>query len=1170
MSLELKISAGNAKATLDDITAAANRLKSALDGLPQATRFNNLVKSLNSFTGIPPSAIGDIDKLGSAINRLASARDLSTIAKGLNSLGRVDMTKVATNVERLSAALRGFVVPTGLIQAAAMLDKFGKSAQAASASTRGLTASLRGLKVPAGLSSSAGQVAKLANSFSMAGSGASAFSGSLGSLNGLLAGFGVTVGAVGFGRFVSGLNDAEKQMASFKSIVNTTMKDAGGSAQSFDMLTDTAKKFGLPLRDLVATYPKFATALRLSGQDANATNTIYKNLSVALAGVGADAIKTQRVFTAVEQMFNKGSVTAEELKQQLGDAIPGAVATFARSMGVGTQELLKMMEAGNVASSNVGKFAALLASEMGPAAEAMAKTWIGASNRMASEWYKLQLAVSEPFFEALIPSVNSLANAVAQFVSSGNAAALGAMLGQIAAGAVSLGAALVNLVNGPFGPLITAVAAAAAAALALGGAWKVLGLAASALSLGSLVPLVTSMGSVAVSAAGIVTSFAMLNPVIAGVGIAVAVLAAAYYGLSGSSETAADAAKKLYTATSAVQGPVDTVGEAMYVAAHAGDAMGVSMTQVAEAQRIFAAEISVLEGLVTLYTEQMNAGTISAEEAGKKMEELTARMVVLQDAIKRTSDGAAKHAQTMDSVSSSVGAAGNSASAASNEFRDMGSGMASATSKAQALDQALSDLASSQREYDTSTTTVETLNSDRSTSMPESRGPIGFEGTMFDSGSLFSGGGISHKGTSNKWRNLPAALWKGAPKLAGGIANTNQILGSNGIPAILHPNEAVVPLTGGGSIPIAGGGGGGSDFMAGAVSQLISVNLGTKTEVTRVKEAVDANTAITKAALDKINMTLMAISTGIMSMKGGYSGSSGGSSSSGGGSSFGVVGDGGTGGALTGGTGVATGALGEFAQQANSLSRALSQANDRTASIWNNSSKFYYGTGKGGVNPGTFVNPGDRAAYEDAQRAADYADSEYMDYLWSNPQLAAAYFREKATTASTFGGASSMRDRFLKYAKIFDTGKRQSLAASSGMAQSGFATGSPNASKDLTGGFRATLHPDEAVIPLPDGRSVPVTMPDKLMNTMLMLERDYRGGGSGSVVERSRSRAGSSVAAGSSNVVHVQMNIQTPDAASFSKSKAQIMQEFKSEFDRIAQRYGAADKREDPTRRNKR
>jgi hypothetical protein len=57
-------------------------------------------------------------------------------------------------------------------------------------------------------------------------------------------------------------------------------------------------------------------------------------------------------------------------------------------------------------------------------------------------------------------------------------------------------------------------------------------------------------------------------------------------------------------------------------------------------------------------------------------------------------------------------------------------------------------------------------------------------------------GGIAGKPTGLKYR-LPASAFVNAPRFAGGG------ISDGGIPAVLHPNEAVVPLTGGGEIPVA-------------------------------------------------------------------------------------------------------------------------------------------------------------------------------------------------------------------------------------------------------------------------------------------------------------------------------------------------------------------------------
>ena len=67
----------------------------------------------------------------------------------------------------------------------------------------------------------------------------------------------------------------------------------------------------------------------------------------------------------------------------------------------------------------------------------------------------------------------------------------------------------------------------------------------------------------------------------------------------------------------------------------------------------------------------------------------------------------------------------------------------------------------------------------------------------------FSEGGVSTNPVGSAV--VPMAAFRGAPSYANGTANTS------GIPAILHPSEAVVPLSGGRKIPVdlgdkAGGG----------------------------------------------------------------------------------------------------------------------------------------------------------------------------------------------------------------------------------------------------------------------------------------------------------------------------------------------------------------------------
>ena len=55
------------------------------------------------------------------------------------------------------------------------------------------------------------------------------------------------------------------------------------------------------------------------------------------------AYESEGAFKALEQMLSKGKVSAEELRGQLGERIPGAFQIAARAMGMTTSELDKFM-----------------------------------------------------------------------------------------------------------------------------------------------------------------------------------------------------------------------------------------------------------------------------------------------------------------------------------------------------------------------------------------------------------------------------------------------------------------------------------------------------------------------------------------------------------------------------------------------------------------------------------------------------------------------------------------------------------------------------------------------------------------------------------------------------------------------------------------------------------
>ncbi|TDK50426.1 hypothetical protein [Antarcticimicrobium luteum] len=101
-----------------------------------------------------------------------------------------------------------------------------------------------------------------------------------------------------------------------------------------------------------------------------------------------------------------------------------------------------------------------------------------------------------------------------------------------------------------------------------------------------------------------------------------------------------------------------------------------------------------------------------------------------------------------------------------------------------------------------------------------------------------------------------------APHYAEGTSNT-----SNGIPAVLHPNEAVVPLTRGRKIPVEGAGGGGNNFG--------DINIATTVNVEGDSNAEDSAKiaqAVGETVDGRIRQILAEESAygGIMNPRGGY------------------------------------------------------------------------------------------------------------------------------------------------------------------------------------------------------------------------------------------------------------------------------------------------------------
>lgn len=107
----------------------------------------------------------------------------------------------------------------------------------------------------------------------------------------------------------------------------------------------------------------------------------------SVAEVGGTSVQLARASVAIQQMAGKGVVSMEELRQQLGEAVPDAINLMARGLGVTMASLVKKVSTGVVeANTALSAMFNQMALENDGAAKAMSRTWDGLIGRLSAKW----------------------------------------------------------------------------------------------------------------------------------------------------------------------------------------------------------------------------------------------------------------------------------------------------------------------------------------------------------------------------------------------------------------------------------------------------------------------------------------------------------------------------------------------------------------------------------------------------------------------------------------------------------------------------------------------------------------------------------------------------------------------------------------------------------------
>ncbi|HFH0873031.1 TPA: tape measure protein, partial [Escherichia coli] len=152
-------------------------------------------------------------------------------------------------------------------------------------------------------------------------------------------------------------------------------KSNPGQAAADDMkyIVDMAQNAPFAMQALTDSFVKFRSA----GLDP--TDGSLKALVDSVARFGGDSELLKRAAVAVQQMSGKGVVSMEELRQQLGEAVPNAMQAMANAAGITMGELTKAVASGTVeAKQALSLMFVGLRAENENAAKDMMQTYTGA------------------------------------------------------------------------------------------------------------------------------------------------------------------------------------------------------------------------------------------------------------------------------------------------------------------------------------------------------------------------------------------------------------------------------------------------------------------------------------------------------------------------------------------------------------------------------------------------------------------------------------------------------------------------------------------------------------------------------------------------------------------------------------------------------------------------
>ena len=172
--------------------------------------------------------------------------------------------------------------------------------------------------------------------------------------------------------FKEGMSSAIDAANKNQSLNNSFLAIQGSArlaGEELQFVKDEANRLGIEFDGSADSYKNMLAASKGTAAEGETTRKIFSAIAEASSALGMSADDTKGSLLAISQIMSKGKVTAEELRGQLGERLPGAFNLMAQALGVTTQELDEMLQNGEVGIDVLDKFADVIHKKYGSAAK---------------------------------------------------------------------------------------------------------------------------------------------------------------------------------------------------------------------------------------------------------------------------------------------------------------------------------------------------------------------------------------------------------------------------------------------------------------------------------------------------------------------------------------------------------------------------------------------------------------------------------------------------------------------------------------------------------------------------------------------------------------------------------------------------------------------------------